>query len=117
MPVGQPANLQGIWNNLMNPPWGSKYTININTEMNYWPAEVTNLTEMHEPLVQMVKELSVTGQETARVMYGAKGCGGTPQHRFVAHYRPRRSDILCHVAHGRRLAEYASVGKICLFGR
>lgn len=73
MPVGQPANLQGIWNNLMNPPWGSKYTININTEMNYWPAEVTNLTEMHEPLVQMVKELSVTGRETARVMYGAKG--------------------------------------------
>ncbi|MCF0071180.1 glycoside hydrolase family 95 protein [Dyadobacter sp. CY261] len=73
MPAGQPANLQGIWNQEMNPPWGSKYTININTEMNYWPAEVTNLTEMHEPLVQMVKELSVTGQETARVMYGAKG--------------------------------------------
>lgn len=73
MPVGQPANLQGIWNHQMNPPWGSKYTININTEMNYWPAEVTNLTELHEPLVQMVKELSVTGQETARVMYGAKG--------------------------------------------
>ena len=73
MPVGQPANLQGIWNQQMNPPWGSKYTININTEMNYWPAEVTNLTELHAPLVQMVKELSVTGQETARVMYGAKG--------------------------------------------
>ena len=73
MPVGQPANLQGIWNQEMSPPWDSKYTININTEMNYWPAEVTNLTELHEPLVQMVKELSVTGQETARVMYGAKG--------------------------------------------
>lgn len=73
MPVGQPANLQGIWNQSMNPPWGSKYTININTEMNYWPAEVTNLTELHEPLVQMIKELSATGQETARVMYGAKG--------------------------------------------
>lgn len=73
MPVGQPANLQGIWNQQMSPPWGSKYTININTEMNYWPAEVTNLTEMHDPLVQMIKELSVTGQETARVMYGAKG--------------------------------------------
>jgi alpha-L-fucosidase 2 len=72
-PGGQPANLQGIWNPLMNPPWGSKYTININTEMNYWPAEVTNLTEMHEPLVQMVKELSVTGQQTAKVMYGANG--------------------------------------------
>ncbi|MGO4288288.1 glycoside hydrolase family 95 protein [Chitinophaga sp. RAB17] len=72
-PGGQPANLQGIWNPLMNPPWGSKYTININTEMNYWPAEETNLTEMHEPLVQMVKELSVTGRETAKVMYGAGG--------------------------------------------
>jgi alpha-L-fucosidase 2 len=72
-PGGQPANLQGIWNPLMNPPWGSKYTININTEMNYWPAEETNLTEMHEPLVQMVKDLSVTGRETAKVMYGAGG--------------------------------------------
>jgi alpha-L-fucosidase 2 len=72
-PGGQPANLQGIWNDKMNPPWGSKYTININTEMNYWPAESTNLTEMHEPLIKMVKELSQTGQETARVMYGSNG--------------------------------------------
>jgi len=72
-PGGQPANLQGIWNDKINPPWGSKYTININTEMNYWPAEVTNLTEMHEPLVQMVKELSQTGKETAKSMYGAGG--------------------------------------------
>lgn len=77
-PGGQPANLQGIWNPHMNPPWGSKYTININTEMNYWPAEETNLAEMHEPLVQMVKDLSQSGQETARVMYGAKG--------WVAHH-------------------------------
>ncbi len=72
-PGGQPANLQGIWNDQMMPPWDSKYTININTEMNYWPAENTNLTEMHEPLIQMVKELSVTGAETAKVMYGAGG--------------------------------------------
>jgi len=72
-PGGQPANLQGIWNDKMNPPWGSKYTININTEMNYWPAEVTNLSEMHEPLVQMVKDLSNTGRETAKIMYGSKG--------------------------------------------
>ncbi|GAB3318596.1 glycoside hydrolase family 95 protein [Larkinella ripae] len=69
----QPATLQGIWNAEMRPPWDSKYTININTEMNYWPAEVTNLTEMHEPLVQLVKDLSQTGAETARVMYGAGG--------------------------------------------
>lgn len=72
-PGGQAANLQGIWNNLMSPPWDSKYTININTEMNYWPAEKDNLAEMHEPLVHMVKDLSVTGQETARVMYGSRG--------------------------------------------
>ena len=72
-PGGQPANLQGIWNNKMDPPWGSKYTININTEMNYWPAEGTNLTEMHNPLIEMVKDLSKTGRETARVMYGSGG--------------------------------------------
>lgn len=72
-PGGQPANLQGIWNNSVKPPWDSKYTININTEMNYWPAEKDNLSEMHEPLIQMVKELSVTGRETALVMYGARG--------------------------------------------
>ena len=72
-PGGQPANLQGMWNRFTNPPWGSKYTDNINTEMNYWPAEVTNLTEMHEPLVQMVKDLSIAGQQTAKIVYGAKG--------------------------------------------
>ena len=72
-PGAQPANLQGIWNPHTDPPWGSKYTDNINTEMNYWPAELTNLTEMHEPLVQMVKDLSVSGQSSAQIMYGAKG--------------------------------------------
>lgn len=72
-PGGQPANLQGIWNNKMRPPWDSKYTININAEMNYWPAERTNLAELHEPFLTMVKELAETGQETARVMYGARG--------------------------------------------
>ena len=72
-PGGQPANLQGIWNDRINPPWDSKYTININAEMNYWPAEKTNLTELHEPFIQMTKDLSVTGQQTARDMYGARG--------------------------------------------
>ncbi len=72
-PGGQPANLQGIWNNKVRPPWDSKYTININTEMNYWPAEKTNLSELHEPLLNMVKELSVTGVQTAKDMYGARG--------------------------------------------
>ena len=72
-PGGQPANLQGLWNNSTHAPWDSKYTININTEMNYWPAEVTNLSECHSPLFAMLEDLSVTGAETARIMYGCKG--------------------------------------------
>lgn len=72
-PGGQPANLQGIWNDKMHPPWDSKYTININAQMNYWPAEKTNLSELHEPFLKMVEEMSEAGQETARVMYGARG--------------------------------------------
>lgn len=72
-PGGQPANLQGIWNDQLTPSWDSKYTVNINTEMNYWPSEITNLTEMNEPLIQMVRELSETGKQTARDMYGANG--------------------------------------------
>jgi alpha-L-fucosidase 2 len=69
----QPANLQGIWNNDMNPPWDSKYTTNINTEMNYWPAESGNLPELTEPLVKMVKELTDQGSEVAKEDYGARG--------------------------------------------
>ncbi len=72
-PGGQPATLQGIWNYHVTPPWDSKYTININAEMNYWPAEVTNLSELHEPLLSMIKELSVTGQESAKTNYGVRG--------------------------------------------
>ncbi|MFD2034774.1 glycoside hydrolase N-terminal domain-containing protein [Belliella marina] len=72
-PGGQPANLQGIWNDKVSPPWDSKYTVNINTEMNYWPAEVTNLSEMHEPLFSMLEDLSVSGQESAKQMYGVRG--------------------------------------------
>ena len=72
-PGTQPANLQGIWNQEIQPPWDSKYTININTEMNYWPAETTNLSELHEPLFQLVREIAETGRRTARVHYGADG--------------------------------------------
>src|SRR5688572_11759853 len=72
-PGGQPATLQGIWNNKVKPPWDSKYTININAEMNYWPAEKTNLSELHGPFLEMVKEMAVTGQQTAGNMYGARG--------------------------------------------
>jgi alpha-L-fucosidase 2 len=77
-PGTQPATLQGDWNDLVKPPWDSKYTININTEMNYWPAEVTNLPELVEPLTQMVLDLTETGARTARVQYGARG--------WVAHH-------------------------------
>jgi alpha-L-fucosidase 2 len=77
-PGGQAANLQGIWNDKLRPSWDSKYTININAQMNYWPAEKTNLSELHEPFLQMVKDMSVMGQQTAKVMYGARG--------WVAHH-------------------------------
>ena len=77
-PGGQPANLQGIWANSLTPPWDSKYTININAEMNYWPAEITNLSETHEPFLRMVKEVAEAGAQTAAEMYGAKG--------WVAHH-------------------------------
>ncbi|MFC5463034.1 glycosyl hydrolase family 95 catalytic domain-containing protein [Massilia niabensis] len=74
----QPANLQGIWNESTNPPWGGKYTININTQMNYWPADAAGLGECVEPLLRMVEDLAQTGARTARTMYGARG--------WVAHY-------------------------------
>lgn len=72
-PGTRPANLQGIWNDLLSPPWGSKYTTNINLEMNYWPADLLNLSPMQQPLFQMIKELSVTGRETAKQYYNAPG--------------------------------------------
>ena len=72
-PGGQPATLQGLWNDSMTPPWDSKYTININTEMNYWPAEPTNLGECTEPLIRMVGELVEPGSRAAKVNWGAGG--------------------------------------------
>jgi alpha-L-fucosidase 2 len=77
-PGTQPANLQGIWNEKTNPSWGSKWTINVNTEMNYWPAETTALPELVEPLIRMVEDLAITGARTAKTMYGARG--------WVAHH-------------------------------
>ncbi|MBQ2360941.1 MAG: glycoside hydrolase family 95 protein, partial [Prevotella sp.] len=77
-PGGQPANLQGVWNDKMNAPWDSKYTININAEMNYWPALIGNLAETQQPLFSMIRDLSHTGAETAQQMYGCKG--------WVAHH-------------------------------
>ena len=72
-PGTQPANLQGIWNDNMNPSWDSKYTTNINTQMNYWPVESGNLSECAEPLVKMIKELTDQGTQVAREHYGARG--------------------------------------------
>ncbi len=72
-PGTQPANLQGIWNDSTNPPWASNYTTNINTQMNYWPAEVANLAECAEPLFAMISDLAETGARTARTHYGARG--------------------------------------------
>jgi alpha-L-fucosidase 2 len=72
-PGSQPANLQGLWNEEIDPPWYSKYTVNINTEMNYWPAEPTNLSECHEPLFALIEDISTTGSKTAVVNYGVGG--------------------------------------------
>lgn len=77
-PGSQPANLQGLWNEGLHPPWEGKYTININTQMNYWPAGPANLGECVEPLLRMVEDLAVTGARTARDSYGARG--------WVAHH-------------------------------
>lgn len=77
-PGSLPANLQGIWNDNYNPAWGSKYTININAQMNYWPAEVCNLSECHEPLFELIERMKPNGREVAKRMYGCRG--------FVAHH-------------------------------
>ena len=77
-PGDLPANLQGLWNDSMSPPWDADYHLNINLQMNYWPAEVTNLAELHEPLFDFLESLREPGRKTARVHYGARG--------FVAHH-------------------------------
>jgi alpha-L-fucosidase 2 len=77
-PGGLPANLQGIWNDSMRPPWSANWTLNINAEMNYWPSEVANLAECHEPFLHFIEMLSVHGRATAEVNYGARG--------WVAHH-------------------------------
>jgi alpha-L-fucosidase 2 len=77
-PGNLPANLQGLWNDSMNPPWDSDYHLNINIQMNYWPAEVTNLAELHEPLFDLLESLREPGRKTAKIHYGARG--------FVAHH-------------------------------
>jgi alpha-L-fucosidase 2 len=72
-PGSQPANLQGIWNDRLRPPWDSKWTTNINAEMNYWPAELTNLSECHEPLFDLLADIATTGRDVAKTHYDARG--------------------------------------------
>jgi alpha-L-fucosidase 2 len=94
-PGSQPANLQGIWNSKLLPPWDSKYTTNINVEMNYWPAEVTQLPETVQPLIAMVKDLSETGQSVAREHYNLPG--------WVTHHNTdlwRAAAPINHANHG-----------------
>jgi alpha-L-fucosidase 2 len=94
-PGSQPANLQGMWNDKLNPPWESKYTTNINTEMNYWPAEVTNLSECHRPLFDLLKDVVQTGRKTAQAHYDCRG--------FVLHHNTdlwRGTAPINHSNHG-----------------
>ncbi|WP_020465811.1 glycoside hydrolase family 95 protein [Singulisphaera acidiphila] len=84
-PGTMPANLQGIWNESLTPPWESKYTININTQMNYWPAEVANLAELHQPLFDLIEAMRPSGRQTAKALYGARG--------FMAHHN---TDLWAH---------------------
>ncbi|PAW76570.1 MAG: hypothetical protein B9S32_14425 [Verrucomicrobia bacterium Tous-C9LFEB] len=86
-PGTQATTLQGIWNDQMRAPWSSNYTLNINTPMNYWPAESANLAECHQPLFSLIRDLAVTGAETARVNYGARG--------WLAHHN---TDLWRHTA-------------------
>lgn len=105
-PGSLPANLQGIWNKDMLPPWDSKYTININTEMNYWPAEVCNLSECHIPLFDLIEKMKQNGHITAQKMYGCRGFTAhhntdiwgdtTPQDIYIpASYWPMSAAWLC----------------------
>lgn len=115
-PGTQPANLQGLWNESMNPPWQSKYTININTEMNYWPAEPMNLSECVEPLVAMVMDLTETGAHGPDHVQRRR-LGHASQYRPVAGLRSDRRSPVGHVADGRRLAVPAPVGPLRLLPR
>ena len=109
-PGGQPANLQGMWNHSDTPAWGSKYTININTQMNYWIAEPGNLAECALPLVAMVEELARSGARTAREMYGARG--------WVAHHNTDlwRASAPVDGAFFGVCGRWAARGCVCIFG-
>ena len=109
---GQPANLQGIWNESVSPPWGSKYTININTRDELLAGRGGNLSECHQPLFDMLRDIAVTGAKTARVYYG---CGGWVAHHNIDLWRgtaPVDAARYRHVARRRCLALPASLGTL-----
>ena len=103
-PGGQPANLQGIWNDSNKPAWDSKYTDNINTEMNYWPVEETNLAECHLPLFDALKDLAQSGAITAKEHYNARRLGAASQLRSVARHGAHQRHQSRHLADRRRVA-------------
>ena len=118
-PGTQPANLQGVWNELVRPPWSSNWTANINVQMNYWPAETCNLAECHEPLFDLIEGLGKTGARTAQTNYG---CRGWVSHHNVDIWRQSApvgdfgsglSD-LGQLVHERRMVLRAPVGALRL---
>ena len=108
-PGSQPANLQGLWNESPDPPWDSKYTCNINTEMNYWPAEPCNLAECHLPLFDALDELVVAGPQHGQAALRLPRLGAAPQLRSVARHRPDQRLQPRHLAGRRRMALPASL--------
>jgi hypothetical protein len=96
------ANLQGIWNDSLAPPWDSKYTININTEMNYWPAEVTNLSELHEPLLRSDRQRQSRRPRRRQSALRRRRLRAAPQHRSLGRRRADRQAGVRHLADGRR---------------
>lgn len=109
-PGTQALNLQGIWNPYIQPPWNSNYTTNINTEMNYWPAELCGLGECHEPLIDFITELSVAGSRTANIHYGARGW--TVHHNTDLWRMTSPSDGKAMWAFGR----WAGYGSLAIYG-
>ena len=115
-PGGPALNLQGIWNPHMRPPWSSNYTVNINTEMNYWPAETTNLAECHQPLLRFIGDLAKTGAVTARHFYGAAAGASTTTatsgRSATRSATSARGSPVGELADGGRLDQPAPVGAL-----
>ncbi len=116
-PGGQPANLQGLWNDSLGPPWDSKWTVNINTEMNYWPVEVTNLSECAEPLFDLIADCSRDGPGGRPRALRRAGLGPAPQYGPLARHGPDQRLEPRHLGHRRCVALPPSLGPLPLHGR